>query len=173
MIESRDEIGKLAQGFEAMRRSVRKLVDDLQGEKNALEGRVTERTAELDKAFHKQEEQTHALEQRNVEMLEIQEHLQESEKEQIASKERIDSILQASPDGICAINAEGTIILVNHSMQTLFGYSSDEITGTNVKVLIPDEMADSHHKGLERVVLGREPKLIDKGAVEQIGRAHV
>ena len=47
-IESNDEIGKLAQGFEAMRRSVRKLVDDLEDEKNALEGRVTERTAELD-----------------------------------------------------------------------------------------------------------------------------
>jgi methyl-accepting chemotaxis protein len=116
VIESSDEIGKLAQGFEVMRRSIRKLIADLQDEKNALESRVSDRTAELDEAFHKQEEQTRALEKTNAEMLEIQENLRESEKEQIANKERIDSILQASPDGICVIDTVGEIQMANQSM---------------------------------------------------------
>jgi PAS domain S-box-containing protein len=170
IIESSDEIGKLAQGFEAMRQSIRKLVDDLQDEKNALEDRVTERTAELDKAFHKQEEQTHALEQQNAEMLEIQEHLQKSEKEQIASKERIDSILQASPDGICVIDTEGTILMANQSMLQIFGYASDEVMGRNVKMLMMDEIAREHDHYLERIVWGREPKIIGKGSREVEGR---
>ena len=151
MIESSDEIGKLAQGFEVMRRSIRKLIADLQDEKNALEGRVTERTAELDEAFHKQEEQTHALEKKNAEMLEIQESLRESEKEQIASKERIDSILQASPDGICVIDTESTIQMANQSMLQMFGYSLDEMMGQDVKMLMTDEIALEHDHYIERI----------------------
>ena len=169
-IESGDEIGLLAQSFEGMRQSIRKLVDDLETEKGALENRVTERTAELGEAFHKQEQQTLALEQRNAEMLDIQQELQRSEKEQIASKERTNSILQASPDGICVINAEGSIVMVNHSLQNIFGYSTEEVVGMNVKMLMPDHLADRHHKALERIVWGREPKLIGKGAVEVEGR---
>jgi len=170
IIESRDEIGKLAEGFEAMRRSVRKLVDDLQDEKDALEGRVSERTAELDKAFHKQEEQTQVLERQNAEMFEIQEHLQKSEKEQIASKERIDSILQASPDGICVIDTEGTIQMANQSMLQIFGYESNEVMGQDVKILMFDDIAREHDHYIERIVWGREPKLIGKGSREVIGR---
>ena len=170
MIESSDEIGKLAQGFEVMRRSIRKLIADLQDEKNALESRVTERTAELDEAFHKQEEQTHALEKTNAEMLEIQENLRESEKEQIANKERIDSILQASPDGICVIDTESTIQMANQSMLQMFGYSLDEIMGQNVKMLMMDEIAHEHDHYIERIVWGREPKLIGQGSREVEGR---
>ena len=169
-VESSDEIGQLAYGFEGMRLSIRKLVDDLQEEKDALERRVSERTEKLDTALHKQEEQTQVLEQRNIEMLEIQEDLKQSEKEQVANKERIDSILQASPDGVCVIDAEGTVTMVNHSLQEVFGYSSEEVVGMNVKILMPDDLADQHHNALERVVWGREPKLIGKGAVEVRGR---
>jgi PAS domain S-box-containing protein len=168
--ESSDEIGLLAHSFEGMRLSVRKLVDDLQAEKNALESRVTDRTAELDKAFHKQEEQTKALELRNTEMLKIQTELKKSESEQIAGKDRIDSILQASPDGICVIDALGIIRVTNHSLQAVFGYSVEELIDTDVKLLVPDDMAAQHQQGLERVVWGREPKLIGNGSVELEGR---
>ncbi|MFT5098671.1 MAG: PAS domain S-box-containing protein [Planctomycetaceae bacterium] len=167
---SNDEIGDLATSFETMRVALKQTFGEIEQQKNELEDRVRDRTAELDDAFRQQEQQTRELEQRNTEMLKIQEELQRSEKEQIANKEQIDSILQASPDGICAIDAEGVIILVNHSMQTLFGYSSEEVTGMNVKVLMPDDMTERHHKGLERAVLGREARLIGKGAVELQGR---
>jgi len=170
MIESSDEIGKLAQGFEVMRRSIRKLIADLQDEKNALESRVTERTVELDEAFHKQEEQTRALEKTNAEMLEIQENLRESEKEQIANKERIDSILQASPDGICVIDTVGEILMANQSMLQIFGYESKEVIGQNVKMLMMDEIAREHDHYLERIVWGREPRIIGKGPREVEGR---
>ncbi len=170
LVESGDEIGLLAQSFEGMRQSIRKLVDDLKGEKDALENRVSVRTAELDEAFHKQEQQTLVLEQRNTEMLQIQEELQKSEKEQVANKERIDTILQASPDGICVIDAEGTVTMINNSLQKIFGYSTEEVVGVNVKMLMPDDLAEQHHNGLERVVWGREPKLIGKGSAELQGR---
>jgi len=170
VVNSRDEIGQLAHTFEGMRRSIRKLVDDLEDEKNTLESRVTERTAELDAALHKQEEQTQALEQRNAEMLEIQQSLRKSEQEQIESKERIDSILQASPDGICVTDTTGTILMANQSMLQIFGYDLGEVMGQNVKMLMIDEIAREHDHYLERIVWGREPKIIGKGPREVQGR---
>jgi PAS domain S-box-containing protein len=170
VIKSSDEIGLLAQSFEGMRLSIRKLVDDLQTEKNALESRVTDRTAELDKAFHIQQEQTKALELRNTEMLEIQTELKKSEADQIAGKDRIDSILQASPDGICVIDAEGTIQMANQSMLRIFGYDLNDVMGQNIKLLMFDDIAREHDHYIERIVWGREPKLIGKGAREVVGR---
>jgi len=169
-VKSKDEIGQLAYGFEKMRKSIRKLVDDLHDEKAALESRVTERTAKLDDALHKQEEQTKALVARNTEMQEIQEELQRSEIEQKASKERIDSILQASPDGICVINTKGVIQMANQSVLKIFGYELDEVMENKVNMLMHNETSAEHDHYLERMVWGREPKLIGKGAREVKGR---
>ena len=138
---SNDEIGDLALSFETMRVALKKTFAEVEQQKNELEERVLERTVELE----------------------------EVNKAAIANKERIDSILQASPDGICVIDAEGIIIMVNHSMQNLFGYSAEEMTGINVKKLIPDDLEDRHHKALELVVSGNEPKIMGKGAVEVRG----
>jgi PAS domain S-box-containing protein len=169
-VKSKDEIGQLAHGFENMRKSIRKLVDDLHDEKEALEGRVSERTAELDGALHKQEEQTEALVTRNAEMQEIQKELEQSGIEQKASKERIDSILQASPDGICVINTEGVVQMANQSMLKIFGYESDEVLGNRINMLMHDDVSSEHDHYLERIVWGREPKLIGKGSRQVEGR---
>jgi PAS domain S-box-containing protein len=138
---SNDEIGDLALSFESMRVALKQTFAEVEQQKNELEDRVLERTAELE----------------------------EANTAAIANKERIDSILQASPDGICVIDAEGVIIMINHSMQNLFGYSAEEITGINVKKLMPDEFTDRHHNALELVVGGNEPKLMGKGAIEVRG----
>jgi PAS domain S-box-containing protein len=169
-VKSKDEIGQLAYGFEKMRKSIRKLVDDLHDEKATLEGRVTSRTAKLDVALHKQEEQTEALVARNKEMLDIQKELEQSGIEQKASKDRIDSILQASPDGICVINTKGIIQMANQSMLKIFDYELDEVLGNRVNMLMYDEVSSEHDHYLERIVWGREPKLIGKGAREVEGR---
>ncbi len=169
-VKSKDEIGQLAYGFEKMRKSIRKLVDDLHDEKAALEGRVTDRTAKLDEALHKQEEQTKTLVARNTEMLEIQKELEQSGIEQKASKDRIDSILQASPDGICVINTKGIIQMANQSMLKIFGYELDEVLGNRINMLMHDDISAKHDHYLERVVWGREPKIIGKGAREVEGR---
>ncbi len=65
LVESGDEIGLLAKSFEGMRQSIQKLVDDLKGEKNALEDRVSERTRELEAARDEADEAREAAEEAN------------------------------------------------------------------------------------------------------------
>lgn len=162
-INSSDEIGQLARNFEQMRLSIQKLVNDLESEKNELENRVSERTDELDSALHSQQEQTEALEQKNADMLKIQEELKTAEEDQKANKERIDSILQASPDGISAIDTKGIIQIANQSLLKIFGYTAEEVMGQKINMMMPDAISHEHDHYLDRIVWGREPKLIGKG----------
>lgn len=170
LIKSSDEIGQLAYSFEGMRLSIQKLVHDLENEKNELENRVAARTDELDSALQSQQEQTEALEQKNAEMLKIQEELKLAEADQKANKERIDSILQASPDGVCAIDTKGSIQIANQSMLDIFGYTAEEVMGQSINMMMPDAIASEHDHYLERIAWGREAKLIGKGSREVEGR---
>ena len=56
------------------------------------------------------------------------------------------SILGVVLDPIVVINEVGIITLVNQSTQDMFGYSQDELVGTNVSILMPESVA-RHHDG--------------------------
>jgi PAS domain S-box-containing protein len=73
----------------------------------------------------------------------------EAEAEVLESKNRTDSILKASTNGIIAINSEGIIETFNPAAQQIFGYESDEIIGQNVKILVPDEHSKNHDQYLK------------------------
>ena len=60
--------------------------------------------------------------------------------------------------------------MANQSMLQIFGYALDEVMGQNVKMLMMDEIAHEHDHYIERIVWGREPKLIGKGSREVEGR---
>jgi PAS domain S-box-containing protein len=166
----RDEIGDLAQNFETMRKRLAESFAEIATQNIELEERVAERTSELGDALKKQEEQTHMLERRNSEMLAIQNELKLSERDLKDSKDRIDSILQASPDGIVAIDKTGMIVLVNTSVCSIFGYSTDDLMGMNVNKLMPDDIAEEHDEYLKRILSGQEAKIIGKGSRELVGR---
>ncbi|MGI4879873.1 MAG: HWE histidine kinase domain-containing protein [Janthinobacterium lividum] len=56
----------------------------------------------------------------------------------------IEEILSLVGDGVVSIARDGTIILANRAAQELFGYSSDELTGCPVDVLIPERFHERH-----------------------------
>jgi PAS domain S-box-containing protein len=53
-------------------------------------------------------------------------------------------VLEASPNPIVAIDADGAIAYVNPQAVTTFGYPRDEILGHPVELLLPDRVADRH-----------------------------
>ncbi len=57
---------------------------------------------------------------------------------------KFQTILEAAPDAIVMINQEGTIILTNSQVETLFGYSRGDILGKAVEVLIPQRYHGKH-----------------------------
>lgn len=59
---------------------------------------------------------------------------------------RFRELLDAAPDGILEVDADGRIILVNGAAEQLFGYTREELLGQPVEVLIPEALRKGHHE---------------------------
>jgi len=57
---------------------------------------------------------------------------------------RFRELLEAAPDAIMQVDAEGRIILLNRVAEDMFGYSRDELLGQPVEALIPHELHARH-----------------------------
>lgn len=55
-----------------------------------------------------------------------------------------ESLLEAAPDGVVVVDAGGLIVVVNGQIETLFGYSRDELIGAPVEVLLPERLNEAH-----------------------------
>ena len=59
-------------------------------------------------------------------------------------EKRFRELLDAAPDAIMQVDAEGRIILLNRVAEDMFGYSRDELMGRPVEALIPQELHARH-----------------------------
>ncbi len=53
-------------------------------------------------------------------------------------------LLEAAPDAIVGVTADGTIALVNAQVERLFGYHRDDLLGQPVEILVPEYARDKH-----------------------------
>jgi PAS domain S-box-containing protein len=60
------------------------------------------------------------------------------------------AIFEAAPDGWIVVSAEGTILEANPMVESLFGWSDDELVGRKIETLIPDAVRDGHERHRER-----------------------
>lgn len=89
----------------------------------------------------------------------MQRSLQESET-------RHRAIFQSAVDGIIIIDTRGIIETINPAIIKIFGYTSDELVGNNISMLMPEPFASQHdifissftQKG-SSTILGREREL--------------
>jgi PAS domain S-box-containing protein len=88
-----------------------------------------------------------------------------AERRQNEDAARIESIVNNVVDGIVMIDERGTIQSFNPAAEKLFGYSTREVTGQNVRVLMPEPYRDEHNDyvgnylktGVAKVIgIGRE-----------------
>jgi two-component system sensor kinase FixL len=54
------------------------------------------------------------------------------------AQDRFRLVVEASPNGIVVVNAQGHIVLVNACGEKLFGYEREELIGQAVEVLVPE-----------------------------------
>jgi len=64
-------------------------------------------------------------------------------------KARIQAIIETAVDGIITINGKGIIQSLNKSAEKIFGYSSHELIGRNVNVLMPEPYKANHDSYIE------------------------
>lgn len=54
------------------------------------------------------------------------------------------AVVDAAPDGIVVVDAEGSMILVNSQLEAMFGYDRGELLGRTIEHLLEDSLARLH-----------------------------
>ena len=66
-----------------------------------------------------------------------------------ASEERFRTLINAAPEGILIVNERRTILLANHQVQQMFGYSQADLIGRSVDMLLPERHRETHSDHIE------------------------
>jgi PAS domain S-box-containing protein len=76
---------------------------------------------------------------------------------------------EASPSGMVVIDEAGTILMINHAMETLFGYTRAEATGLSIDRLVPTRFRDPHGLGRDAIMARPIARALGAGAGEILG----
>jgi PAS domain S-box-containing protein len=61
-----------------------------------------------------------------------------------ATEEMTRAVLEAAPDAMVIVGADGLIVLVNGQTEALFGYARRELIGRPIELLVPERFRSSH-----------------------------
>lgn len=135
------------------------LVSDDGSEFNEIENELL-----ADVSYHLSYAYSHLIEQNR--RLSAQKAMATSEKKFLA-------IFETVVDAIILITERAEIIMFNPAAEKMFGFSSDEVMGKNVKVLMPDPFYSEHDSYIERYIHTSEKRIIGIGrevlAIKQDG----
>ena len=81
----------------------------------------------------------------------------------LESEERLQSVVNNVVDGIVTIDAKGIVQSMNTAAERLFAWSSQEIVGQNVKILMPDPFQVEHDSYISNYLRTGSKKIIGIG----------
>ena len=84
-----------------------------------------------------------------------------SESALAESERRFRTVLEAGPNAVVAIDAQGRIVYVNLQVAATFGYGPDEVLGQSIELLLPERVASRH--------VGHRDGFIDHPVSRQMG----
>ncbi len=90
-------------------------------------------------------------------------HRSYSKKNMPDNHNQLQAILDTIVDGILTIDEKGKLEMLNPSAQRLFGYTSDEILGKNINVLMPEPYQGEHDQYLRTYIETGQAKIIGFG----------
>ncbi|MBI5586376.1 MAG: PAS domain S-box protein [Deltaproteobacteria bacterium] len=85
------------------------------------------------------------------------------------SEERYRSLLTSSPDPIVVYTMNGTATYVNPAFEQTFGFSSEEVTGTQIQ-FVPEENWPETQKAIKLMLQGKKIRLFETKRLTKDGR---
>src|SRR5438477_5465933 len=76
---------------------------------------------------------------------------------------KLRAMLDAAPDAVLGVGADGRIVLVNAQVERLFGYRRDELVGRRVEILVPAQKGDVHQGHWARYFAQPDPRPMRAG----------
>jgi PAS domain S-box-containing protein len=132
---------------------LQKLVKDKNVSISGLNSEVAEKNKELEK--------------RNDELLQAHKRLEErveSATDSIKDKEKyLDVITHHMIDGLITIDPQGRMQSINSAAEKLFGYSASELSGKNIKMLMPEPYHSEHDGYLQNYLETGKTQIIGIG----------
>lgn len=120
-----------------------------------LEQRVDERTAEL-RAAHDE------LQRTNAELMQLTLDLEDRVAQRTESEEKFRNLAETASDAILSADSYGKIVYFNPAAERIFSYSSTEIIGQPLTLLMPERFHNAHRQGLDRFLRTGEARVIGK-----------
>ncbi|MEP7172448.1 MAG: PAS domain S-box protein [Aestuariivirga sp.] len=80
-------------------------------------------------------------------LLALSEDITERRQAEIALREseiRMRGFLLASPDAMIVVDQAGRVLLASHRVEPMFGYTSEELSGKPINMLLPERFHDRH-----------------------------
>ena len=74
-------------------------------------------------------------------------------------------LFEHAPDAMIAVDADGRIVFANSQTENLFGYTSAELLGQRIELLVPDRLRSAHRTSRE--AYSEAPRVRSMG-VEQV-----
>lgn len=76
------------------------------------------------------------------------------------SEHRFESLVESASDGIVVANGRGIVVSWNRAASRLFGYSTEEIIGQPLTVIMPPRYREAHERGMARIEATGKGRLI-------------
>ena len=86
-----------------------------------------------------------------------------------AGEERFRALFETAKDAIVSADSCGNITAWNPAAEMIFGYTSSDVQGQPLTLIMPDRLRSAHSSGLARFLATRQPRVVGK-TVELVGR---
>src|SRR5262249_46359084 len=93
------------------------------------------------------------------------ERLDPTPSQPVAREAHLRSILDTVPEAVIVIDRHGAIQSFSPTAQRLFGYTSEEVLGKNIRMMMPSPYRENHDGYIERYLRSGEKRIIGIGRV--------
>lgn len=107
------------------------------------------------------EELNETLKQKNKELQKAQNEILLGRKQMENTLEQLTSVLNTVNEGIISANADSKIIMVNRTVEKIFGYTEKELIGQPLSILMPNKYQEAHRRGMSRYMETRTPRVLN------------